>query len=88
MLLEERRCPNCGSNEIAEKNGTYACMNCRTFFDNPNVFHVTKVSISRDETEIERQKTERFKLTNDTITLLISVGFVIALFIGLVLLIK
>lgn len=56
MVLEERKCPNCGSNEILEKNGTYVCMNCRTFFDRPKDIKITK--IERDETEIERIKSE------------------------------
>lgn len=54
MVLEERKCPNCGSNELLEKDGTFVCMNCRTFFDKPQDVTVTR--IERNETEIERIK--------------------------------
>ena len=56
MVFEERKCPNCGSNEVLEKNGTFVCMNCRTFFDKPQ--DVTVTHIERDETEIERIKSQ------------------------------
>lgn len=58
MVLEHRKCPNCGSGEILEKDGAYVCMNCRTFFDNPNDIKVTTKTITRDETEIEKIKSE------------------------------
>ena len=58
MVLEERKCPNCGSSELIEKDGTYVCMNCRTFFDNPNDLKIT----TRDETKIEQIRSkERMK---------------------------
>ncbi len=61
MILEERKCPNCGSNEVLEKNGTFVCMNCRTFYDKPQDITVTR--IERNETEIERIKSqERLEL--------------------------
>lgn len=61
MILEERKCPNCGSNDILEKNDTFVCMNCRTFFDRPQDVTVTR--IERNETEIERIKSaERLEL--------------------------
>ena len=61
MVLEERKCPNCGSNEILEKNGTFVCMNCRTFFDRPK--STTTTHVYRNETEIERIKSnERLEL--------------------------
>ena len=61
MLLEERKCPNCGSGQILEKDGTFVCMNCRTFFDKPQDVIVTHVE--RDETEIERIKSaERLEI--------------------------
>ena len=56
MKLRIRKCPNCGSGEILEKNGTYVCMNCRSFFDDENEYKV-KVT-TRDETEIEQAKSE------------------------------
>ena len=60
MILEERKCPNCGSNDILEKNGTFVCMNCRTFFDDPRDITITHVE--RNETEIERIRSqERLK---------------------------
>lgn len=52
MVLEERKCPNCGSGDVLEKDGTFVCMNCRTFFDNPQHIKITKVT--RDETKIEK----------------------------------
>ena len=60
MVLEERKCPNCGSNDVWEKDGSYVCMNCKTFFDNPNFKKSEHVitSIIRDEAEIERSKHE------------------------------
>lgn len=61
MLLEERKCPNCESGQILEKDGTFVCMNCRTFFDKPQDVIVTHVE--RDETEIERIKSaERLEI--------------------------
>lgn len=58
MVLEERKCPNCGSNEILEKNGTFVCMNCRTFFDRP--IGTTTTHIFIDETEIEKNKFNKY----------------------------
>lgn len=61
MVLEERKCPNCGSNDVFEKDGTFVCMNCRTFFDRPK--DVTVTHIERNYTEIERIKSqERLEL--------------------------
>lgn len=56
MVLEERKCPNCGSGDILEKDGTFVCMSCRTFFDNPNHKKTTNINISRNETKIEQMK--------------------------------
>ena len=61
MKLEERKCPNCGSNEVLEKDGTFVCMSCRTFFDRPK--DVTVTHVERNDTEIERIKSaERLEL--------------------------
>lgn len=58
MVHEERKCPNCGSNEILEKNGTFVCMNCKTFFDMPT--NTTTIHIYRNETEIEKMKIRKY----------------------------
>lgn len=58
MILEERICPNCGSNEVLEKDGTFVCMDCHTFFNRPK--EVIIKHITRDENEIERFKSEMY----------------------------
>lgn len=74
MTLEERKCPNCGSGEVLEKDGTFVCMNCRTFFDNPNDLKITKTTIVRDETEIEKaQAKERSNKEYNKTTLILCV---------------
>lgn len=84
MVLEERKCPNCGSGEVLEKDGTFVCMNCRTFFDNPQNIKITKVT--RDETKIEKalakERTEKneFKM----VMILIPTLFGIAILVWLI----
>lgn len=84
MVLEERKCPNCGSNDVWEKDGTFACMNCKTFFDNPNYKkseHVT-TRIIRDETEIARIKAKERsdKFENGILVAAISFAFAVPIF--------
>lgn len=84
MTLKERKCPNCGSGEVLEKDGTFVCMNCRTFFDNPQHIKITKVT--RDETKIEKalakERTE--KNESKTLIILISIMFGLAILVWLI----
>lgn len=81
MNLKERRCPNCGGNEIFERDGTFVCMNCRTFFDDANDVKITQTQIIRDEAELEkiRYAKEKDKSANRWIwgTLIVLVAFLI-----------
>lgn len=72
MVLEKRQCPNCGSNEILEKDGTFVCMNCRTFFDNPN--EITVTNVIRDEAKIEKIKMEERERKRGDKLVFITVG--------------
>jgi len=76
MVLEERKCPNCGSGELLEKDGTFVCMNCRTFFDNPNDIKITKTI--RDETKIEKIKAKERRAKEDDKFAIILIGMFLA----------
>ena len=81
MVLEERKCPNCGSGELLEKDGTIVCMNCRTFFDNPNDIKITKTV--RDEAKIEKIKAEeRREKEGDKFAIILIGMFLVVLIIA------
>ena len=88
MNLKVRKCPNCGSNSIVEKDGTYACMNCRTFFDDVNSFKITQTVITRDETKIEKYRTENKDKKMSFIMASICFGFAFAMIILVAIIIK
>ena len=81
MVLKQRKCPNCGSSEILEKDGTFVCMQCRTFFDNPN--EITITNVIRDEAKLEKLKIEeRERQKGDKVVLILCIGLILFLTIG------
>lgn len=56
MALEERKCPNCGSTHLIQKDELIICQNCEATYKDKNHFKVTNVHIIRDEAKIAKIK--------------------------------
>lgn len=54
MRITERKCPNCGGDQIVKNNDSFVCKNCGALFDDENNITITETRILRNEAEIER----------------------------------
>lgn len=72
MALEERKCPNCGSTHLIQKDDLIICQNCEATYKDTNHFKVTNVHIIRDEAKIEKIKAKEREALQDKKTIKIS----------------
>lgn len=65
MALEERKCPNCGSTHLIQKDDLIICQNCEATYKDTNHYKVTNVHIIRDEAKIAKIKAKEREAVQD-----------------------